>query len=128
MGSEASFFELVLQASLIVQFVMLMLLAASVMSWAIILRKRTMIIEATNSSDEFETSFWSGGDLTGIYEVILKINDVVVQAKEVTLDGGDSQSISFRVTYSLPCNQSVLKSCRPVITFSEFLTSNSIFF
>ena len=70
MGSEASFFELVLQASLIVQFVMLMLLAASVVSWAIILRKRTMITEATNSSDEFETSFWSGGDLTGIYREV----------------------------------------------------------
>ena len=70
MGSNASFFELVLQASLIVQFVMLMLLAASVMSWAIILRKRTMIIDATNSSDEFETSFWSGGDLTGIYREV----------------------------------------------------------
>jgi len=38
MGFEASFLELVLQASLIVQIVMLLLLAASVASWAIILR------------------------------------------------------------------------------------------
>jgi biopolymer transport protein TolQ len=70
MGSEASFFELVLQASFIVQFVMLALLAASVASWAIILRKRTMIRDAVESSDEFESSFWSGGDLTGIYRQV----------------------------------------------------------
>jgi biopolymer transport protein TolQ len=70
MGSDASFLELVLQASMIVQFVMLLLLAASVASWAIILRKRTMISDAVSSSDEFEASFWSGGDLTGIYREV----------------------------------------------------------
>jgi len=58
MGSDTSFLDLVLQASMIVQFVMLLLLAASVASWAIILRKRTMISEAVSSSDEFEASFW----------------------------------------------------------------------
>jgi biopolymer transport protein TolQ len=70
MGFEASFLDLVLQASLIVQIVMLLLLAASVASWAIILRKRTMIRDAVSSSDEFEASFWSGGDLTGIYREV----------------------------------------------------------
>jgi hypothetical protein len=38
------------------------------------------------------------GDLTGNYEVSLKINDVIVQTEEVTLDGGDSKTISFGVT------------------------------
>jgi biopolymer transport protein TolQ len=67
MGMDTSFFGLVLQASFIVQMVMLLLLAASVASWSIILRKRTMVMDATANSDEFEASFWSGGDLTGIY-------------------------------------------------------------
>jgi biopolymer transport protein TolQ len=67
MGMDTSFFGLVLQASFIVQMVMLLLLAASVASWSIILRKRTMVMDATANSDEFESSFWSGGDLTGIY-------------------------------------------------------------
>jgi biopolymer transport protein TolQ len=65
-----SFMGLVLQASVIVQTVMLLLLLASVASWAIILRKRTMLKDAVASSDEFESSFWSGGDLTGIYREI----------------------------------------------------------
>jgi hypothetical protein len=38
------------------------------------------------------------GDLTGSYEVSLKIVDMVAQTKEVTLDGGDSETISFNVT------------------------------
>ena len=67
MGMDTSFFGLVLQASFIVQMVMLLLLAASVASWSIILRERTMVMDATANSDEFEASFWSGGDLTGIY-------------------------------------------------------------
>jgi biopolymer transport protein TolQ len=65
-----SFFGLIMQASFIVQLVMLMLLAASVASWAIILQKRKMLIEAVESSNDFESSFWSGGDLTGIYKEI----------------------------------------------------------
>ena len=67
MTGDMSFFSLVMQAGFIVKLVMLMLLAASVASWAIIMRKRTLIKDAISNSDEFETSFWSGGDLTGIY-------------------------------------------------------------
>lgn len=70
MPTDMSFIGLVLQASAIVQIVMLLLLAASVLSWSIILRKRTMIKNAIANSDEFESSFWSGGDLTGIYREI----------------------------------------------------------
>lgn len=38
------------------------------------------------------------GDLTGSYEVSLEINNKVMQTKEVTLDGGDSETVSFSVT------------------------------
>ncbi len=70
METDLSFLGLVLQASPIVQLVMLALLAASVISWAIILRKRTMLKRAINNSNNFEASFWSGGDLTGIYREV----------------------------------------------------------
>jgi biopolymer transport protein TolQ len=67
---ESSMLDLVLQASFIVQLVMLMLLAASVASWAIIFQKRSLLNSAIRNSDEFESSFWPGGDLTGIYREI----------------------------------------------------------
>ncbi|MFC1916258.1 CARDB domain-containing protein [Chloroflexota bacterium] len=38
------------------------------------------------------------GDLTGSYEATMKIDDIVAQTKEVTLDGGGSETISFSIT------------------------------
>ncbi|MBA7695727.1 hypothetical protein ES703_104362 [subsurface metagenome] len=38
------------------------------------------------------------GDLTGRYEVSLELDDVVAQTKEVTLGGGDSETIAFSIT------------------------------
>ncbi len=38
------------------------------------------------------------GDLTGNYEVSLKVDDLLVQTKEVTLDGGDTEIVSFSMT------------------------------
>jgi biopolymer transport protein TolQ len=70
MTGKLSFFDLVLSASFIVQVVILLLFAASVASWAIIFRKRQALQQAVSGSDEFETGFWSGGDLTAIYREI----------------------------------------------------------
>ena len=70
MTTDMSFFGLILQASFIVQIVMLLLLLASVASWAIILRKRKVLTAAKADSNEFESNFWSGGDLTSIYREI----------------------------------------------------------
>lgn len=67
MGGELSILHLVLGASPVVQAVMGLLLAASVVSWAIILRKRGMLRRAIEDSNRFERNFWSGGDLAAIY-------------------------------------------------------------
>lgn len=72
MTGNLSFINLVLSASLIVQVVILLLVAASVSSWAIILRKRRVLQNAIIGSDAFESSFWSGGDLTTIYKEITR--------------------------------------------------------
>jgi biopolymer transport protein TolQ len=65
--SDLSVLELVRDASLVVQLVMALLLAASVYSWMIILRKRAELSTTRNEADKFEEEFWSGGDLTAIY-------------------------------------------------------------
>jgi biopolymer transport protein TolQ len=67
MTSDLSVIRLVLEASLIVQMVLALLLAASLASWAIILRKRALIRRARTLADNFETSFWSGGELSALY-------------------------------------------------------------
>src|SRR5690606_15199581 len=62
--------ELVLQASIIVQIVMALLLLASIVSWAIMLRKRSELKRARADADRFEEVFWSGGDLTAMFRAI----------------------------------------------------------
>jgi biopolymer transport protein TolQ len=43
------------------------LLAASFASWNIIFTKRRLISRTKSASDDFEASFWSGGDLNTLY-------------------------------------------------------------
>ena len=70
MGGQLSIIRLVVQASLVVQIVMGILLAASLMSWAIIFRKRMVVRRAQREADRFENTFWSGGDLSSLYRAI----------------------------------------------------------
>jgi biopolymer transport protein TolQ len=70
MSSDLSIATLVLEASPVVQFVMLALLLASIASWAVILRKRGVLRSARSLADRFEHDFWSGGDLTAMYRRI----------------------------------------------------------
>jgi biopolymer transport protein TolQ len=62
--------DLVLQASIIVQIVMALLLLASIVSWSIMLRKRAELRSARADADRFEEAFWSGGDLTAMFRSI----------------------------------------------------------
>ncbi len=70
MGDPLSIIRLVVEASIPVQIVIAILLLASLTSWAIIFRKRLIIGRARRSADQFENSFWSGGDLAQLYRAI----------------------------------------------------------
>ncbi|HEY1723914.1 MAG TPA: protein TolQ [Steroidobacteraceae bacterium] len=65
-----SILHMVIDASLVVQIVIGILLAASLTSWAIIFRKRMVIRRAQRDADRFENSFWSGNDLSSLYRGI----------------------------------------------------------
>jgi len=67
MTADMSVISLLWEASLPVQFVMLLLIGASLMSWSIIFNKRRLIRRTKDASDEFEAAFWSGGDLNSLY-------------------------------------------------------------
>src|SRR6476660_3794746 len=70
MDNELSIVRLVLTASPVVQVVMGLLALASLMSWTIIFRKRSLLSKAQNEAEAFEESFWKGGDLTALYRQI----------------------------------------------------------
>ena len=67
MTADMSVLSLLWDASIPVQVVMLLLVAASLMSWSIIFTKRRLIRRTKDASDEFEAAFWSGGDLNTLY-------------------------------------------------------------
>jgi biopolymer transport protein TolQ len=67
---DFSIASLILNASPIVQMVLLLLLIASVGSWTIIIEKSRMLKQSGAAADEFESRFWSGGDLASMYRDI----------------------------------------------------------
>ncbi|MBK6674900.1 MAG: protein TolQ [Proteobacteria bacterium] len=65
-----SMLKLVGDASIVVQLVLGVLLAASIGSWAIILGKRAVLARARAEAERFEANFWSGGDLGSLYRTL----------------------------------------------------------
>jgi len=70
MHSDMSIASLIMGASLLVKFVMLCLLAASVASWAQVIRKRRELRDARRTAKLFEDQFWSAEDLTALFNRI----------------------------------------------------------
>ncbi len=75
-GSGLNLLTLVWHASLPVQFVMVMLLIASIASWVIIFRKQRILGGAEKSAESFEEKFWSGSDLTQLYSAATDRNRI----------------------------------------------------
>ena len=72
MNADLSLMSLILDASIVVKAVMLLLLVVSVASWAVIIAKSRLLKQATGAADEFEATFWSGGDLGTMYTNIVR--------------------------------------------------------
>lgn len=88
MTSDLSLFALILDASLVVQLVLLVLVVASVISWTMILDRARVLGRARKLADRFEERFWSGGDLGALY-------------KELSQDekGGQGLAVIFRAGF-----------------------------
>ena len=67
LNEQLSILELVLNASLVVQAVMAILLLASMVSWVMIFQRGFTLNTVRREAIEFENEFWSGKDLRKIY-------------------------------------------------------------
>ena len=76
MSSDLTFIGLFLQASFVVQLVMLLLLSVSIASWAFIFQRQKALSGARKSMQEFEDEFWSGADLNRLYQQLSAEEDV----------------------------------------------------
>ncbi|HXE21183.1 MAG: protein TolQ [Burkholderiaceae bacterium] len=67
MNQDLSIVNMVINASWVVQLVMLLLLCVSVASWAAIFRKVFALKRVNVLNDEFERDFWSGTSLNELF-------------------------------------------------------------
>jgi biopolymer transport protein TolQ len=72
MEADMSLYSLVSRASVLVQVVMLILLMGSVLSWVIIVVKYKTLKIARQEAERFEDQFWSGINLSELYQRIKK--------------------------------------------------------
>ncbi|MCU7916735.1 MAG: protein TolQ [Candidatus Thiodiazotropha sp. (ex Dulcina madagascariensis)] len=75
MSTDLTITHLILNASIVVQFVIALLVFASVSSWSMIFDRMRILKKAGRAADEFEGRFWSGGDLAELYRQIERETD-----------------------------------------------------
>ena len=83
MNQDLSILHLVLDASFVVQAVMLLLMLISISSWAAIFRKLFALKRVKTKNEAFERDFWSGASL----------NDLFSAASRNAQDGGPMERI-----------------------------------
>jgi biopolymer transport protein TolQ len=67
MHTDLSIAGLIMQASWMVKFVMVVLVLASLASWTIIFSKRSLLRKVRRGAQDFETRFWNSEDLASLY-------------------------------------------------------------
>ncbi|MBQ0753514.1 MAG: protein TolQ [Gammaproteobacteria bacterium] len=65
---DMSIFNLIGNAGLVVQLVMVILLLASIASWVMIVQRYRILSRARAAGARFEEKFWSGEDLSSLYQ------------------------------------------------------------
>ena len=73
--SNFSFFPLFLKADFVVKFVIIILIAASIYSWAIIIEKYKLFKKINGSSSIFEEQFWSSKSADSLYKKLEGYNE-----------------------------------------------------
>ncbi|MFM2051256.1 MAG: hypothetical protein RL682_1747 [Pseudomonadota bacterium] len=72
MNQDLSILHLVLNASIVVQAVMLLLMGVSITSWAAIFRKLFALNKVKAQNETFEREFWSGASLNDLFGTATK--------------------------------------------------------
>ncbi len=76
--NDFSIIDLFLQASLIVQAVMVILIIVSILSWIVIFERHFNLNRIKVSNQSFEERFWSGADLSSLHEDIKDLERIEI--------------------------------------------------
>lgn len=75
MTANPTLWSFIANAGLVVKFVMLLLLIASVISWTFIFQRYSYLKATRRAMADFEDQFWSGGDLSELFLEMDKNSD-----------------------------------------------------
>ena len=75
MSAELSILKLILEASFVVQLVMLLLLLCSITSWALIFSLNKNLKKINGQTTAFEAEFWSSEDIGAYYSNLVAQNN-----------------------------------------------------
>lgn len=81
--TEMNFFDLFMQASLLVKIIMLILVMFSIASWAIIIQRTRVLNTATRDAETFEDKFWSGIELSRLYQESSERKDNLTGSEQI---------------------------------------------
>ncbi|AMG29616.1 protein TolQ [Grimontia hollisae] len=87
MSAELSILDLFLQASLLVKAVMLVLLGMSIVSWTMIIKRSQVLSEAFTKAERFEDRFWSGVDLSQLFQEVQARKDKLSGSEQIFYSG-----------------------------------------
>ena len=93
MSNDMSIIQLIIDASPFVQGILLLLLLASISSWAVIIDKQRVLKKAAAAAQDFENSFWSGVDLNSLYREMAR-SDATPQGMAGIFEAGFRESAS----------------------------------
>jgi len=85
--ADMNLYSLFMEASLIVKLVMLVLIAFSVLSWAIIIQRTRILSVAKREAEDFEDKFWSSEDLTKLYKDAATRRETIHGAEHIFYSG-----------------------------------------
>ncbi|MBI0094494.1 protein TolQ [Gilliamella apicola] len=94
--------DLFLQAGLLVQGVMLLLLTFSVMSWAIIFQRTKILGKAKKQIDQFENSFWASEELNMLFDKAKHHKEDISGTEHIFYSGFKEFSRLYQINPNMP--------------------------
>jgi len=85
--TDMNILDLFLKASLLVKLIMLILICFSVASWAIIIQRTRILNAATRDAEAFEDKFWSGIELSRLYQESQARRDSLTGSEQIFHSG-----------------------------------------
>lgn len=81
--TEFNLISLLMEASIVVQIVMLILIVFSVLSWAVIIQRSRVLAKAKQDAVLFEDRFWSGEDLNRLHQGLENRREALTGAEQI---------------------------------------------